>query len=116
MHGDVIKTVKAKPGAETVELIHELQPQTSLWLAVRAFGSEMGVAHSAPVYIAVDGHTRCWKKEGVPEMVARMYAHLPERMHWAAGRSVLAHLEHMVETGRVAADGPITTEARYTLA
>lgn len=52
----------------------------------------------------------------VPEMVARMYAHLPERMHWAAGRSVLAHLEHMVETGRVAADGPITTEARYTLA
>ena len=51
----------------------------------------------------------------VPAMVARMYAHLPERMHWAAGRSTLAHLEHMVETGRVACDGPPTAEARYRL-
>lgn len=71
VHGDVIKTVQAKPGAETVELIHELQPHTSLWLAVRAFGTEMGVAHSAPVYIPVAGHTRCWKKAAVPELVAR---------------------------------------------
>ncbi|MDE0333748.1 MAG: hypothetical protein OXI64_02225, partial [Defluviicoccus sp.] len=51
----------------------------------------------------------------VPAMVARMYAHLPERMHWAAGRSTLAHLEHMVETGRIACDGPPTAEARYGL-
>ena len=111
VHGDVIKTVKAKPGAETVELIHELQPQTSLWLAVRAFGSEMGVAHSAPVYIAVDGHTRCWKNGAVPELVARYKAVLealasleidwaaqhekdslsPEwlRLHWNAQREAL---------------------------
>ena len=51
----------------------------------------------------------------VPAMVGRMYAHLPERMRWAAGRSVLAHLEHMVETGRIACDGPPTAEARYRL-
>ena len=50
----------------------------------------------------------------VPEMVARMYTHLPERMHWAAGRSVLAHLEHMEETGRIARDGPPSAEARYS--
>ena len=51
----------------------------------------------------------------VPAMVERMYAHLPERMHWAAGRSTLAHLEHMVETGRTVCDGPPTAEARYGL-
>ena len=51
----------------------------------------------------------------LPELVARMYAHLPERMHWAAGRSVLAHLQHMAETGRIVPDGPPTEEARYAL-
>ena len=71
VHGEVIKTAQAKPGAETVELVHEVQPQTSLWLAVRAYGTEMGVAHSAPVYVVVDSHKRCWKKEAIPELVAR---------------------------------------------
>ena len=49
----------------------------------------------------------------IPEMVKRMYRHLPETMHRAASRSVLAHLEHMVETGRVIADGPVTPTAVY---
>ncbi|MBL26319.1 MAG: MBL fold metallo-hydrolase [Rhodospirillaceae bacterium] len=37
----------------------------------------------------------------IPEMVARMYADVDPRLHRAAGRSVLAHLEHMIATGRV---------------
>jgi glyoxylase-like metal-dependent hydrolase (beta-lactamase superfamily II) len=41
----------------------------------------------------------------IPEMVRRMYTHLPETMHGAAGRSVFAHMEHMVESGRAACDG-----------
>jgi glyoxylase-like metal-dependent hydrolase (beta-lactamase superfamily II) len=49
----------------------------------------------------------------IPEMVKRMYRHLPETMHRAASRSVLAHLEHMVETGRVVADGPVTANAVF---
>lgn len=49
----------------------------------------------------------------VPDMVRRMYVHLPENMHRAAGRSVLAHLEHMVETGRAECDGPVTADARF---
>ncbi len=51
----------------------------------------------------------------VPEMVAEMYRHVPAKMHGAAGRSVLAHLEHMVEDGRAAADGPVTPAARFRL-
>ena len=52
----------------------------------------------------------------VPAMVGRMYRHIPETMHRAAARSVFAHLEHMTETGRVAADGAVTADARYRLA
>jgi hypothetical protein len=51
----------------------------------------------------------------IPEMVQRMYRHLPEPMHRAAARAVLAHLEHMVETGRAATDGAPTADAAYRL-
>ncbi len=51
----------------------------------------------------------------VPAMVRRMYTHLPEAMHGAAARSVFAHMEHMVESGRVACDGAPTTESVYRL-
>ncbi len=51
----------------------------------------------------------------IPDMVRRMYKHLPEQMHGAAGRSVFAHLEHMVETGRVACDGKPGAESLYLL-
>ena len=71
INGEVVETVKAEPDAEEIELAYELQPQASLWLAVRAYGADMGVAHSAPVYVVVDGHKRCWKKEVLPELVAR---------------------------------------------
>lgn len=52
----------------------------------------------------------------LPAMVETMYQHIPAVMHHAAARSVLAHLEHMVETGRVAADGAVTPEAVFSLA
>lgn len=51
--------------------------------------------------------------ETVPDMVKRMYRHLPEAMHRAAARSVLAHVEHMVETGRAICDGPVTVDAVF---
>jgi glyoxylase-like metal-dependent hydrolase (beta-lactamase superfamily II) len=51
----------------------------------------------------------------IPEMVKAMYRHLPEAMHRAAARAVLAHLEHMVETGRAATDGAVTADATYRL-
>ena len=49
----------------------------------------------------------------IPEMVKRMYAHLPEKMHGAASRSVFAHMEHMVDTGRVACDGTPQPDSEY---
>ncbi len=52
----------------------------------------------------------------IPAMVEDMYRHIPAAMHHAASRSVLAHLEHMAETGRIEADGALTPDAVYRLA
>ena len=43
----------------------------------------------------------------IPAMVKSMYTHLPTEMHAAAARSVLAHIEHMAETGRAKYEGSI---------
>lgn len=52
----------------------------------------------------------------IPEMVERMYADVPRNLHPAAARSVLAHLVHMVETGRAQCDGPPGEGAAYKVA
>jgi hypothetical protein len=49
----------------------------------------------------------------IPEIVGRLYKHLPEKMHGAASRSVLAHLEHMVQTGRATSEGTPMETATY---
>tara|TARA_R110000787_G_scaffold148069_8_gene261944 strand:+ start:96 stop:992 length:897 start_codon:yes stop_codon:yes gene_type:complete len=49
----------------------------------------------------------------IPEIVGKLYRHLPEKMHGAASRSVLAHLEHMVDTGRVRCDGAADETGTY---
>jgi glyoxylase-like metal-dependent hydrolase (beta-lactamase superfamily II) len=51
----------------------------------------------------------------IPAMVAVIYAQVDKRLHGAAGRSVLAHLRHMVEEGRVLVDGTPSIGARYSL-
>ncbi len=43
----------------------------------------------------------------IAQMVPRMYADVDPKLFPAAARSVLAHLIHMVETGRVRADGDV---------
>ena len=52
----------------------------------------------------------------IPAMVARIYAEVPTALHGAAGQTVLAHLIHMVATGRVEASGIPDLAARYALA
>ena len=49
----------------------------------------------------------------IPDMVEVMYAKVDRALHPAAARSVLAHLVHMVQTGRVRADGPPALDSEY---
>jgi glyoxylase-like metal-dependent hydrolase (beta-lactamase superfamily II) len=52
----------------------------------------------------------------ISPMVERMYADVPAFLHPAAARSVLAHLIHMAETGRVHCDGPPGEDSVYSAA
>ena len=42
----------------------------------------------------------------IPDMVAVIYSEIDKKLHGAAAMSVLAHLQHMIATGRAATDGP----------
>ncbi len=52
----------------------------------------------------------------VCDMVAKIYVDVDKRLHPAAAHSVLAHLIHMCETGRVTCDGDLTLKSEYALA
>jgi hypothetical protein len=78
VQGDVVATERATD-SDRIELRHELTADRSMWIAVRATGArevpaqgpvqELGaVAHSAPIYVVVDGQP-FWKTSAVPELV-----------------------------------------------
>jgi glyoxylase-like metal-dependent hydrolase (beta-lactamase superfamily II) len=54
-------------------------------------------------------------RERIADMVEVMYADVHPRLHPAARRSVLAHLIHMTETGRVLTDGAPEEGSVYRL-
>ncbi len=47
------------------------------------------------------------------EVVRAVYADVDPRLHPAAAMSTLAHVEHLIEQGRVATDGGLTLSAEY---
>ncbi len=52
----------------------------------------------------------------IPDMVKVIYASTDPRLHGAAALSVLAHLEDLVEKGRVVTEGPASLAGTYWLA
>jgi hypothetical protein len=82
-HGEVIAAERAN-GQSRVTLRATVPADRSTWLALRAWGtrqerSNMTAAHSAPVYVLVDGQP-FWKREAVPAIVAEQRARLDELM------------------------------------
>jgi hypothetical protein len=51
----------------------------------------------------------------IPDMVAVIYKDVDKRLHPAACHSVLAHVIHLAETGRVKAVGPFGLATEYRL-
>lgn len=74
---------------------------------VRAFIDHRHEREAQIAACLADGVTR------IPDMVARLYAEVDPRLHRAAGRSVFAHLRHMVETGRAHCDEPLSETADF---
>jgi hypothetical protein len=73
VHGEVVASEPAN-GRSRIELRTRRPADRSQWLAVRAWGARqertnMTVAHSAPVYVVVDGQP-FWKADAVAGIVA----------------------------------------------
>jgi hypothetical protein len=77
VHGEIVATERAS--SDRVELLTELTADRSMWIAVRASGERAvpaqgpiqqhaAVAHSAPVYVVVDGRP-WWKADAVPALI-----------------------------------------------
>ena len=83
VHGEVVATATQTFGdGDRLRLTTQIEVDESLWVAVRAYGDrdderDMTVAHSAPVFVVVDGEP-WWKLEAVPDLVARHRAKLRE--------------------------------------
>jgi hypothetical protein len=52
----------------------------------------------------------------IPDMVKAIYSRTDPRLHGAAALSVLAHLEDLIEKGRVVTDGPPSLTGAYWIA
>ena len=52
----------------------------------------------------------------IPAIVAKLYANVDPRLHKAAGRSVLAHLIALADSGRVRYDGPAAGTSEFRIA
>lgn len=53
--------------------------------------------------------------QGIRALVASMYAHVDKRLHPAAAHSVLAHLIHLHEQGKVSCDGAPALDSEFAL-
>ena len=76
--GEVVASAKAKGGTAALAIDHVLTPGQSTWAAVRTFGADGTVAHSAPFYIIVDGQSRTWKRGEVARIANQYIAILDE--------------------------------------
>ena len=98
-HGEVVASVNSTPGTEELTLSHRLNPGEGLWLAIRAKGKGIGVAHSAPVYVEVGGKPHTFAREAVPALVDGYIGVIDEAMraepqefedleHWDTGSDI----------------------------
>lgn len=76
MHGDVVASADNVAADNTLSLQHTMTVEEGMWLAVRAFGAETTIAHTAPVYVTTDGGFE--KRSAVPELARRMLNKLAE--------------------------------------
>ncbi len=68
LHGAVIASVEARQDEQQLQLEYELSADKSVWLAVRAYGKLGALAHSAPIYVYVDGDRNFWNPALVPAL------------------------------------------------
>ena len=99
VHGEVVASVTSSSGVESLKINHRLTTEEGLWLAIRAYGKGIAVAHSGPVYIRVadDPATLARPLASVlvdkyigllDETVATMPAAYEDLEHWETGEQL----------------------------
>lgn len=76
VQGDVAATVDNVSSGNSLSLDHRMDVTAGMWVAVRAYGVDQALAHSAPVYITTGGGFE--KRAAVPALARRMIAKLAE--------------------------------------
>jgi len=76
VHGDVVASVNNVAPGNTLSLQHSMTVEDGMWLAIRAYGAEQTVAHTAPVYVTTGGGFE--NRSAVPELARRMINKLGE--------------------------------------
>jgi len=76
VQGDVVAVADGVSGDNSISLRYAVEVEGGFWLAVRAYGTDQAVAHTAPVFITTGGG---FEKQGaVAELAAKMIARLGE--------------------------------------
>lgn len=76
VHGDVVAVADNVSATNTLTLEHSITVNEGVWLAVRAYGAEQTVAHTAPVYVTTGGGFE--NRALVPGLARRMIDKLAE--------------------------------------
>jgi len=76
IHGNVVATEEIVSAENTLTLNYSMTADDGAWLAVRAYGVEQTVAHSAPIYVTTGGGFE--NRDAVPELAKRMMDILSE--------------------------------------
>lgn len=74
LHGEVVASAESGFGESRLQLKYEFIATESCWLAVRAYGEKGALAHSAPIFLLVDGRSNFWKRSAVPQLADKYQA------------------------------------------
>jgi len=69
VHGKPLVTRSLADGEDSIKFSHKMSAGESMWMAVKIICEKELLAHTAPIYVVVDGG-RTWKKTAVPAIVA----------------------------------------------
>jgi len=76
VHGEVVASAENASAGNTISLSHALTIDGGAWLAVRAYGAEQTMAHSAPVYVTAGAGFE--NPSAVPTVAQRLINKLQE--------------------------------------
>ena len=76
VHGDVVATANDVSADNRLSLFWTAKVMEGTWIAVRAYGVDQAVAHTAPVYVTMGGGFENWS--AVPGIARRMIEKLAE--------------------------------------